>query len=79
MLRNAPVLVLDEPTTGLDDAATARVMGPLRHLTAGRTTFPITHDRRLTALADLVLHLSDGTLAPPVPVPAPGTEGTEAA
>ncbi|WP_329350394.1 ABC transporter ATP-binding protein/permease [Streptomyces sp. NBC_01261] len=62
MLRTAPVLVLDEPTTGLDDAATARVMAPLRRLTAGRTTFLITHDRRLTALADLVLHLADATV-----------------
>ncbi|MBK3571606.1 ATP-binding cassette domain-containing protein, partial [Streptomyces sp. MBT62] len=61
MLRTAPVLVLDEPTTGLDDAATARILPPLRHLTAGRTTFLITHDRRLAALADLVLHLSDAT------------------
>jgi len=33
MLRTAPVLVLDEPTAGLDDAATARAMAPLRRLT----------------------------------------------
>ncbi|MFJ5304417.1 ABC transporter ATP-binding protein [Streptomyces sp. NPDC088350] len=70
MLRTASVLVLDEPTTGLDDAATARIMAPLRRLTDGRTTFVITHDQRLTALADLVLQLTDGTavLATPTPV-----------
>ncbi|WP_235029166.1 ABC transporter ATP-binding protein [Streptomyces sp. 3213.3] len=67
MLRTAPVLVLDEPTTGLDDAATARIMAPLRHLTAGRTTFLITHDRRLAALADAVLHLSDATAVQTAP------------
>ncbi|MFD5543661.1 ABC transporter ATP-binding protein, partial [Streptomyces sp. NPDC127079] len=61
MLRDTPVLVLDEPTTGLDDSATARIMGPLRRLTAGRTTVLITHDLRLIAQADLVLHLDDGT------------------
>lgn len=75
MLRTAPVLVLDEPTTGLDDAATARIMAPLRHLSAGRTTFLITHDRRLAALADLVLHLTDATAV----LTAPEQIATEAA
>ena len=69
MLRNAPVLVLDEPATGLDDAATARIMTPLRHLTAGRTTFLMTHDRRPAALSDLVLHLSDATAVLTTPEP----------
>ncbi len=69
MLRTAPVLILDEPTTGLDDAATARIMAPLRHLSAGRTTFLITHDRRLAALADLVLHLTDATAVLTAPEP----------
>ncbi|MFJ9896465.1 ABC transporter ATP-binding protein [Streptomyces sp. NPDC091280] len=75
ILRTAPVLILDEPTTGLDDAATARIMAPLRQLTAGRTTFLITHDRRLADLADLVLHLTDATAV----VTAPGQLATEAA
>lgn len=30
MLRNAPVLILDEPTTGLDTLATQRILAPLR-------------------------------------------------
>ncbi|MET9913925.1 ATP-binding cassette domain-containing protein [Streptomyces sp. NPDC006476] len=59
MLRTAPVLILDEPTAGLDDASAARIMAPLRRLTAGRTTLLITHDLRLTAQANLVLHLTD--------------------
>ncbi|MFJ5030304.1 ABC transporter ATP-binding protein [Streptomyces sp. NPDC088560] len=67
MLRTAPVLILDEPTAGLDDDSTARIMAPLRRLTAGRTTFLITHDLRLTAQADLVLHLTDGTVAMTTP------------
>ncbi|MGN5381946.1 ABC transporter ATP-binding protein [Streptomyces lasalocidi] len=67
MLRTAPVLILDEPTAGLDDDSTARIMAPLRRLTAGRTTFLITHDLRLTAQADLVLRLSDGTVTMTAP------------
>ncbi|GGT06578.1 protein-tyrosine-phosphatase [Nonomuraea spiralis] len=46
ILRDAPVLVLDEPMTGLDDATVAQVMKPLRRLMAGRTTILITHDLR---------------------------------
>ncbi|MFE2062149.1 ATP-binding cassette domain-containing protein [Streptomyces sp. NPDC059467] len=62
MIRATPVLVLDEPTAGLDDASAARVMEPLRRLAAGRTTFLITHDLRLTADADLALELGHGSL-----------------
>ncbi|WP_406129505.1 ABC transporter ATP-binding protein [Streptomyces sp. NBC_00989] len=62
MIRSAPVLVLDEPTAGLDDASAARVLEPLRRLSAGRTTLLITHDLRLTAGADLVLELDHGSL-----------------
>ncbi|MEU9456704.1 ABC transporter ATP-binding protein [Streptomyces sp. NPDC048277] len=62
MIRGTPVLVLDEPTAGLDDASTARIMEPLRHLTFGRTTFLITHDLRLAAHADLVVELNHGSL-----------------
>ncbi len=46
ILRDAPVLVLDEPMTGLDQATATRIMEPLRRLMAGRTTILITHDLR---------------------------------
>jgi peptide/nickel transport system ATP-binding protein len=57
ILRDAPVLVLDEPTAGLDAAGTRRVMTPLTRLMAGRTTILITHDLALAAQADDVLTL----------------------
>ncbi|MFE0514964.1 ABC transporter ATP-binding protein [Streptomyces sp. NPDC058964] len=44
MIRNAPVLLLDEPTTGLDARSGLRIMEPLRRLMAGRTTVVISHD-----------------------------------
>ncbi|GAA3432536.1 ABC transporter ATP-binding protein [Kutzneria kofuensis] len=65
MVANAPVLVLDEPTAGLDAEAVDRLIKPLRRLTAGRTTILITHDPRLTAIADRVLVVADGRLAQP--------------
>ncbi|MGI8451802.1 MAG: hypothetical protein ACR2MP_32365 [Streptosporangiaceae bacterium] len=57
ILRDAPVLVLDEPTAGLDAAAARRVMTPLARLMAGRTTVLLTHDLALAAQADDVLTL----------------------
>jgi len=58
LLRDSPVLVLDEPTTGLDARTTDRLIAPLRHLMAHRTTYLITHDPRLAAQADEVLPVS---------------------
>ncbi len=63
-IRRSPIVILDEPTTGLDrDNATA-VIGALRELTAGCTTLIITHDRELAATADLVIRLDRGQLHP---------------
>ncbi|MBO0851064.1 MAG: ABC transporter ATP-binding protein, partial [Pseudonocardia sp.] len=44
MIRDAPVLLLDEPTTGLDAASARRVLAPMRRLMAGRTTLIISHN-----------------------------------
>jgi ATP-binding cassette, subfamily B, bacterial len=63
LLRDTPVLVLDEPTAGLDAAAAQRVLGPLRRLIAGRTTILISHDLRLSADADDILVLNGGRVA----------------
>ncbi|MGH3429175.1 MAG: ABC transporter ATP-binding protein, partial [Mycobacteriales bacterium] len=60
LLRDTPVLILDEPTTGLDTPAADRIMQPLRRLMAGRTTILITHDLRLAANADTILVLEEG-------------------
>ncbi|KPC66428.1 ABC transporter ATP-binding protein [Streptomyces chattanoogensis] len=62
LLRNAPVLVLDEPTAGLDALSARRVIGPLRRLMSGRTTLLITHDLHLAPDADRILVLEEGRL-----------------
>ncbi|MEU5701204.1 ABC transporter ATP-binding protein [Streptomyces aurantiacus] len=62
MLRAAPVLVLDEPTTGLDALAARRVLQPLRRLVSGRTTVMITHDLALAPDADRILVVDGGRL-----------------
>ncbi|MFF2408113.1 ABC transporter ATP-binding protein [Streptomyces sp. NPDC058092] len=62
MLRDAPVLLLDEPTTGLDRLAAQRILAPLRRLAEGRTTIVITHDLALASDADRILVLDEGRL-----------------
>ena len=63
MLRDAPILILDEPTTGLDAESSDRVLAPLRRLMDGRTTIMITHNLASTRDADLVVVLDDGRIA----------------
>ncbi|MGW0575870.1 ABC transporter ATP-binding protein [Streptomyces sp. NPDC002920] len=62
LLRDAPVLVLDEPTTGLDAMAARRVVKPLRRLMTGRTTIMITHDLNLAPDADRILVVDGGRI-----------------
>ena len=61
-VRDAPVLVLDEPMTGLDVESEARVREALDRLMTGRTCLMITHDLGAVADADLVLVLEDGRI-----------------
>lgn len=56
-IRRTPIIVLDEPLTGLDGATAAEVKAALDRLTAGRTTFVITHDLAHAADADRVVRL----------------------
>ncbi|KQX83387.1 ABC transporter ATP-binding protein [Streptomyces sp. Root1310] len=62
MLRAAPVLVLDEPTAGLDSVAARQIVQPLRRLMSGRTTIMITHDLSLARDADRILVVDEGRL-----------------
>jgi ATP-binding cassette subfamily B protein len=64
LVRDTAVLVLDEPTTGLDPAARDRLLEPLRRLTRGRTAIVISHDPVVVGWADRVIELRDGELAP---------------
>jgi ABC-type multidrug transport system fused ATPase/permease subunit len=62
LLRNPPVLVLDEPTTGLDAEAQAHVLDGLRELMRERTTILITHQTELWETADQVLEIERGRI-----------------
>lgn len=60
LLRRAPVLVLDEPTTGLDPETGQRVLAPLRALMADRATLIISHSLLTVQDATTILLLQDG-------------------
>jgi ATP-binding cassette, subfamily B, bacterial len=62
LLADAPVLVLDEPSTGLDAEARAALVEPLRRLMRDRTTFVISHDLLTVRDADEILVLEDGRI-----------------
>jgi ABC-type multidrug transport system fused ATPase/permease subunit len=60
MIRDAPVLILDEPTTGLDAESAERILEPLRRLMRNRTTIVITHNLLTVRHATTVLVLEEG-------------------
>ncbi len=60
LVRDAAVVVLDEPTTGLDAAAEAALCDRILTHLRGRTVLLITHNPRLCAAADRIVRLHDG-------------------
>jgi ATP-binding cassette, subfamily B, bacterial len=63
LLRDPPILLLDEPTTGLDEDGEGELLAGLGALMRDRTTILITHSRRLARLADRVVELHAGRIA----------------
>jgi ABC-type multidrug transport system fused ATPase/permease subunit len=62
-IRNAPILILDEPTSSLDAISEEIVFAALRRLRAGRTTIVIAHRLSTVRDADRILVLDGGQIA----------------
>ncbi len=60
IIRDASIVILDEPLAGLDAASAAAMLEALRRLGSGRTVIAITHNLSLLQLADHVVVLNDG-------------------
>jgi ATP-binding cassette subfamily B protein len=79
-LKDAPILILDEPTSAVDLRTEAQIMGAVRRLMRGRTTFLVAH--RLSTLedCDVVLRVEHGRVVATTPAAvrealAPGGRG----
>jgi ATP-binding cassette subfamily C protein CydD len=70
-LRDAPILLLDEPTARLDAASESAVLAATRRLVAGRTALLVAHRPALLAEADRVIRVEGGRVTADSPVAAP--------
>jgi ABC-type multidrug transport system fused ATPase/permease subunit len=61
-LKNAPILILDEPTSSIDSKTEAVILDALDRLMIGRTTFMIAHRLATVRHADQILVMNHGHL-----------------
>ena len=62
ILKDSPILILDEATSSLDMQSEAEVQGALENLMTGRTVFVIAHRLPTVRRADLILVLEEGRI-----------------
>ncbi len=63
ILKNAPILILDEATSSVDTETERAIQQSLRTITAGRTALVIAHRLSTIRHADRILVLRDGQVA----------------
>lgn len=63
MVRDAPILIMDEPITGLDAASSQRILEPLRRLMRGRTTIVVSHNLLTVRDATRIVVLEEGRIS----------------
>ena len=61
-LKDAPILILDEPTSAVDTGTEPAIIDSLDRLIAGRTSFIIAHRPSTIAHCDLIIHIEGGRL-----------------
>jgi ATP-binding cassette subfamily B protein len=70
-LKDAPILILDEPTSSVDIKTEAVIMEAMERLMSGRTTFLITHRLGILASCDAQLELDAGGISSVTPPKSP--------
>ena len=63
IIRNSPIMILDEPTAALDTESERQVMEGLKRLMKGRTVIMIAHRLSTISDADKIVVLKDGVVA----------------
>jgi len=69
-LKDAPILILDEPTSSVDIRTEAAIVEAMERLMQGRTTFIIAHRLSTLKHCDLILKIEHGRLVSLEPVPS---------
>ena len=72
-LKDAPILILDEPTSSVDMQTEAGIMEAMERLMKGRTTFMVAHRLSTLENCDLFLTVEDGRLSQVRPLPDPAS------
>ena len=62
ILRDAPILILDEATSNLDSASEAEVQSALEGLMRGKTTLVVAHRLSTVRSADRIVVLREGRI-----------------
>jgi len=80
-LKDAPILILDEPTSAVDTGTEAAIIESLDRLIAGRTSFVIAHRPSAIRHCDQIIHIEGGRLigiGPAAPAGFPALVAAEA-
>jgi ATP-binding cassette, subfamily B, bacterial len=64
-LKNAPVLLLDEPTSSVDLKTESAIIDAIERLMHGRTTFIVAHRLSTLSNCDIRLEVQDGRVLSP--------------
>jgi ATP-binding cassette subfamily B protein len=67
VVRSPDVLLLDEPTAGIDSVTQLRIARSFEQIAAGRTVVTIAHQRLFVDLADRVVGIDGGRIVEPTP------------
>jgi ATP-binding cassette subfamily B protein len=66
-LKNAPILILDEPTSSVDIRTEDAILEAMERLMIGRTAFTITHRPSALKYCNVILRIENGCLLPAAP------------
>lgn len=64
LLKNAPIVCMDEPTAALDSKSEINIRDSIAQLIAGRTVLMVTHRKALLSLMDTIYVMDEGLLRP---------------
>lgn len=62
MIKNAPLLILDEATSSVDTRTELQIQRAMEQLETGKTSFIIAHRLSTIKNADLILVMKDGEI-----------------